>query len=238
MKNTLKNPNSSKSNISNDISDIHSVLENNMTKLLHRGENLNELNLKSESLKNTAELFKKRAVKLEEQLKPEITRKKSLDYRTENNDININEYEQHLMSLMNENNYQYVLEKSAQLGLINIFKTILDKSKKFDIHLKLNEPLKIASSIGHYEIVELIINEDLINERYYKKQPRPSIAEFYPFYEGQHHIPYTNDPLTLPEITDAVNLAIMNGHKEINILLSNYFLKLFDWKESKVEYMD
>jgi len=220
--------------INKNISDVSDILHGSMSKLLNRGENLSELDLKAESLKKSADLFKKRTKKLENLNVPEITRRRSSDYRTENETINIDQYEKHLMSLINDGNYQYVLEKSAQLGLTNIFKIVLDKSKKFDIHLKIDEALKIASSIGHYEIVELIIDEDLTNETYYNKKPRPSITEFYPFYEGQHHIPFTNIPLTLHQIKDAINLAIMNRHKEINILLSNYFLKVFDWKESSL----
>jgi hypothetical protein len=209
-------------NLSNVLNDVDDITNKNLYKLLNRGESLNDMITKSQSLKNSAILFKKSAKTLNNENEKSVD---EVDYRTENNNISLSEYENQLLEMIDMGEYQYALDKASQLGLLDIVNKVIDISKKHPLHLDLSLALKSASFIGHLYVVEALIDNDIDNERNHKRIPRPSIKEFFPFYEGQKSISYSNIPLTIESLKSAILQAVFAKHFEVKIILETYYLR-------------
>jgi hypothetical protein len=209
---------------SESINEITDLMNQNLYKVLKRGENLNDLITKSNSLEDAGYLFKKST---------KMRSNEDLDYRSENNDTSIYEYENQLLEFINEGKYQYTLEKAAQLGLIDIVNKVLYISRERPLNLDISLALKSASFTGHLEVVEALINNDLENERNYERQPRPSITPFWPFYEGQKSVKYRNISLTIENLKTAILEAVLSNHLEIKVLLEKYYFRMCAFKGGK-----
>lgn len=219
------------------LNEITDLMNQNLYKLLKRGDNLNDLITKSQSLEDSGHLFKKSTKMLHnnsnDNNEKKSSRKNSIDYRTENNDTSINEYENQLLEFINEGKYQYALDKAAQLGLIDIVNKVLYISKELPLNLDISLALKSASFTGHLEVVEALINNDLENERNYNRQPRPSITPLWPFYEGQKSVKYRNISLTIENLKTAILEAVLSNHLEIKVLLEKYYFRMCVFKGGK-----
>lgn len=210
------------------LNEITDLMNQNLYKLLKRGDNLNDLIKKSQSLEDSGYLFKKSSKMLHGKKDTEDT-----DYRTENNDTSINEYIHQLLEFINEGKYQYALDKAAQLGLIDIVNKVLYISKELPLNLDISLALKSASFTGHLEVVEALINNDLENERNSNRQPRPSITPLWPFYEGQKSVKYRNISLTIENLKTAILEAVLSNHIEIKVLLEKYYFRMCVFKGGK-----
>jgi hypothetical protein len=60
-------------------------------------------------------------------------------------------------TLNTSENYQYILEKSCQIGYIEY----VEKMLKLSSYLHLDKSLNLACVYGHYLIVELLLNSDM-----------------------------------------------------------------------------
>jgi hypothetical protein len=207
------------------LNEITDLMNQNLYKLLKRGDNLNDIIKKSQSLEDSGYLFKKSSKML--------CGTTDADYRTENNDTSINEYIHQLLEFINEGKYQYALDKAAQLGLIDIVNKVLYISKEHPLNLDISLALKSASFTGHLEVVEALINNDLENERNYNRQPRPSITPLWPFYEGQKSVKYRNISLTIENLKTAILEAVLSNHLEIKVLLEKYYFRMCVFKGGK-----
>lgn len=224
-------------NIEKNIQETSDILNENINKILNRGEGLNVLIEKSDKLKDISASFKKTAKKLNKNLDNNSDKKlnnldnKLDDYLTKNEDTNIEEYEEHLKMLLDKDEeVQYVLDKASQLGLIDIVEYIIDKSKYHQYNLYINNALINASSMGHIDIVELLLYHDVDNEMYYGRQPRLS-RNIFNLYSNKLEIPFSNLPLTHDDLLEAKFKAIFNKHLEIDKVLDKYYFRSFAIKD-------
>ena len=225
------------------ISDTTKEVQDMLYKILQRGEDLHKLAQRSEDLKDTSALFKKRAKQVKEEVskpliqlpvlpklqqknnvpKEELQTPGSPDYLTQIEDTNIKEYENHLRDSLHEGHYQYVLDKATQLGLKEFVKHLLNLSRYYPLELNIATPLKGASFYGHLEVVEILLEHDVENERHYGKTPNidPNSFSFY----LKKIIPYTNEPLTHDNIRSAIIEAHKANHIELAKVLEAYYYR-------------
>jgi hypothetical protein len=231
------------SSVDKSVKEVQDIMQDNLRKILKRGEDLHMLSQKVEDLSGAAALFKKRAKeikrKVETQILPTrelpklpqkdemtpIKRVKSLDYLTEIEDTQMSEYEQQLMEYYHEGHYQYVLDKASQLGLLRFVKHVLELSTFYPLELNIADSLKAASYYGHVEIVEELLEHDINNERYYGKAPREEIISILPFFDDKPRIPYTNEPLTHDDLRNSIINAHTANHSELAKILENYYYR-------------
>jgi hypothetical protein len=221
------------------IKEIQDITQSNIYKILQRGDNLHNLSEKVDSLRDTSSLFKKRARQLKEEVKPVIQLSKlnieyeqpilkkqaSLDYLTENEETQLSEYEEQLMEHYLAGQYQYVLDKASQLGLLRFVKRILELSSYHPLDLNIAYSLNMAAYYGHIEVIETLLSHDIDNERYYGKAPREEVTYLLPFFEDKPRIPYTNEPLTHEDIRKAIISAYSANHNEVANVLEAYYYK-------------
>lgn len=219
-------------NINKDLEKTTETLHDSLHNLLNRGEKLDELIKKSNDLQDISSLFKKSTYKLVNKLLQD-TSKKQDDYKTENEETNIVEYETHLKKLLREGEIQYVFDKAAQLGLINFIKYIINITKIHPVNLYINQALISASFLGHFYIVELVLDHDIDNEKFYGRKPREaSQSFFYPLIdEPVSKIPFSNLPLTQDDLKNAIVQSILANHIDVQKLLEQYYFRTFDIKE-------
>jgi Synaptobrevin len=216
------NPSSKITQINKEIENTSNILNENVYKILNRGEDIHQLREKASQLEDIGKLFKKTNY---------------LDnYLTENEDTSIEEYEKHLITLMHDGQYQYVLDKASQLGLIDMIKYIIEKSKYFQYNLYINNALINASTMGHIDIVELLIEHDIDNEMYYGREPileYPTSYELFGFFTSSPILkrPLSNLPLTHDDLIEAIKNAVLNNHLEIQKILDKYYFRTFAIKE-------
>jgi hypothetical protein len=228
------------SSVNNSVKEVQDIIQDNLQKILQRGENLHELSKKAEDLRDASALFKKRAKQVKAEVErpfiklPHLPSKKviqqetvtkapSLDYLTEIEDTSISEYEQQLLTYIHEGHYQYVLDKAAQMGLINFVTHLINLSRYYPLELDIGSALKAAAFYGHIEIIELLLEHDVENERYYGKTPNidPDSFSFY----LTKIIPYTNEPLTHDDIRNSILEAHKGNHKELSNVLEKYYYR-------------
>jgi hypothetical protein len=229
------------SSVNGQVKEVQDIMQSNLYKILQRGEDLHKLAQKSEDLKDASALFKKRAKQLKEEVNlpvlPKLQQKKdvpkeqvqelqkplSLDYLTQIEDTDIREYENQLRDYLHEGHYQYVLDKAAQLGLIEFVRHLLNLSRYYALELDIATPLKGASFYGHLEVVEILLEHDVENERHYGKTPNidPDSFSFY----LKKIIPYTNEPLTHDDIRSAIIEAHKANHIELAKVLEAYYYR-------------
>lgn len=228
-------------NIEKTIQETSDILNENINKILNRGEDLNVLIEKSDKLKDLSALFKKTAKKLNKNLDNNSDKKlnnldnnldnKLDDYLTENEDTSIKEYEEHLKMLLDKDEeVQYVLDKASQLGLIDIIKYVIDKSKYHQYNLYINNALINASSMGHIDIVELLLDHDIDNEMYYGRKPELH-RNIFNISTNKLKIPFSNLPLLHNDLVEAKLKAILNKHLEIEKVLEKYYFRSFAIKD-------
>jgi hypothetical protein len=224
------------------IQEVQDIMQSNLYKILQRGEDLHNLAHKVDELKDASALFKKRAKKVKEEVSkpfiqlpvlspkeksesvPELQKTPSLDYLTEIEDTNISDYEQQLRHYLHEGHYQYVLDKSAQLGLIEFVKHLLNLSRYYALELDIATPLKAAAFYGHLEVVELILHHDVENERHYGKTPNISDSDPITVLFSKI-VPYTNEPLTHDDIRSAIIESHKANHTELSKILEAYYYR-------------
>lgn len=221
------------------IKEVQDITQSNIYKILQRGENLHSLSEKIDVLRDTTSLFKKRARQLKEEVtpniqlsklnieyqEPEVKKQSSLDYLTENEDTQMSEYEQQLMEYYLAGQYQYVLDKASQLGLLRFVNQILELSSYHPLELNIVDALNTAAFYGHIEVIETLLSHDVENERYYGKAPREKVTAVLPFFQDKHRIPYTNQPLTHEDIRNAIISAYSANHNEVAKLLEVYYYR-------------
>jgi hypothetical protein len=137
----------------------------------------------------------------------------------------MSEYEQQLMEEYLVGQYQYVLDKASQLGLLRFVKRILELSSYHPLELNITDSLNMAAYYGHIEVVETLLSHDLDNERYYGKAPREEVTALLPFFEDKPRIPYTNEPLTHEDIRKAIIAAYSANHNEVAKVLEAYYYR-------------
>jgi hypothetical protein len=220
--------------INKQLHETSNVLQDNLSSLINRGENLHELEKAANNLRDTSLLFKKTARKLNVSKSEEhqMKEQEEADYRTENEQINIKEYELHLQNLLKEGQYQYVLDKSSQLGLLDFVKYVITISSTRPLNLSLSEALKSSSHLGHLLIVELL-DHDIDNEKYYGMKPRDaSQSIFYPLIDDLvTKVPYSNLPLTHIDLMGAIKELLLSQHHEVHNVLQAYYLQTYAIKE-------
>ncbi len=216
-------------NIEQTIQETSDILNENINKILNSGESLKVLMEKSNELENVSTLFKKTAKRINNSSDDKLDDKLD-DYLTENDDTNIEEYEEHLKILLEKDEeVQYVLDKASQLGLIDIVKYVIDKSKYHEYNLYINNALINASSMGHIDIVELLLDHDVDNEMYYGRKPELYRNIF--SVSNKLKIPFSNLPLVHDDLLEALKNAIYNNHLEIEKVLEKYYFRSFAIKE-------
>lgn len=236
--------------IQKDLDKTQSILQDSIHKLLHRGERLEDLSSKTDDLMQFASTFKKSARKLAEIEKskfslPKIIKPKenvstdtdtdttstststdsSDDYKTSIEDTDISEYIEQLKDYYKEGEYQYVLDKSSQLGLVYYVKKLLTISEDFAMNLDLSEALNAACYYGHVEVVEVLLNNDIENERYFGRKPRVETESVLPFFSSNLRIPYINKPLTHDNIRNAILRAHASNHLELAKIIETYYYR-------------
>lgn len=230
------------SSVSDSIKEVQDIMQSNIEKILHRGEELQGLAKKVDELKDVSTLFKKRARKIKEKVEkpmfpsfpklelkkedlPILIKQDSLDYLTKIEHTNMSEYEQQLMEYYNAGQYQYVLDKASQLGLLRFVQQILKLSGYYPLELNIANALNYASNYGHIEIIEELLTHDLDNERYYGKAPREEVIAILPFFDNKSRIPYTNEPLTHDDLRHSIITAYNSNHKELAKTLEAYYYR-------------
>lgn len=233
--------------IQKDLDKTQSILKDSVYQLLHRGERLEDLSNKTDDLMQFAATFKKRARKLQDIEKskfslprfiaPEeteidkdtntdtISTDTSDDYQTSIEDTDISEYIDQLREYYKQGEYQYVLDKVSQLGLVDYVKKLLIISEDFSMNLDLAEALNSACYYGHVEVVEVLLNNDIENERYFGRKPRVESDSVLPFLNSKLRIPYTNKPLTHDNIRRAILSAHSGNHLELAKILETYYYR-------------
>lgn len=232
------------SSLNDSVKEVQDIMQDNLQKILKRGEDLNQLAQKTDELREFTSIFKKRAKQLKTEIEkpiislpqlpikqrdaipqepPKITKIPSLDYLTEIEDTSISEYEQQLLNYIHEGHYQYVLDKASQMGLINFVNHLINLSRYYPLELDIATALKAAAFYGHIEIVESLLDHDLDNERYYGRTPNmdPDSFSFY----LKTIVPYTNEPLTHDDIRNAILEAHKGNHKELASVLETYYFR-------------
>jgi hypothetical protein len=226
------------------IQEVQDIMQSNIYKILQRGEDLHNLSKKVDELKDASALFKKRAKQVKEEVtkpfiqlpklsqkeykqvqEPKLKKVVSLDYLTRIEDTDIKEYENQLRNYLHEGHYQYVLDKAAQLGLIEFVRHILNLSEYYPLELNIADALNTASYYGHIEIVEMLLEHDIDNEKYYGKVPREEVISILPFFDNKSRIPYTNEPLGHEDIRKAIISAYSANHKELAKILEAYYYR-------------
>ena len=222
------------------IKEVQDITQSNIYKILHRGENLHSLSQKVEALRDTTSLFKKRARRLKEEIKkpifqhpklhiktdePILQKQVSLDYLTENEETQLSEYEEQLMDHYLSGQYQYVLDKASQLGLLRFVSRVLELSSYHPLELNIADALNVAAYYGHIEVIETLLSHDIDNERYYGKAPREEVTAILPFFEDKPRIPYTNEPLIHEDIRKAIIAAYSANHNEVAKVLEAYYYR-------------
>jgi hypothetical protein len=227
------------SSVSSSVKEVQDIMQSNIEKILQRGEKLQSLAKKVDELKDTSALFKKRARKIKEEQEmpiisppelndedlPLLRSPSSLDYLTKIEDTDMSEYEQQLTEYYHIGQYQYVLDKASQLGLLHFVKQILKLSEYYPIKLNIANALNHASHYGHIEIVNELLTHDIENERYYGKAPREEVIAILPFFHNKSRIPYTNEPLTHDDLRRCIITAYNSYHKELAATLEAYYYK-------------
>lgn len=219
------------------IKEVQDIIQSNIYKILQRGENLHILSKKVEELTDTSSLFKKRARQLKEETKrpiiqlpklpsEQILKKQiSLDYLT---GTQMSEYEQQLMEYYVAGQYQYVLDKASQLGLLRFVRKVLELSSYHPLELNIADALNVAVYYGHIEVIETLLRHDINNERYYGKAPREEVIAFF---EDKPRIPYTNEPLTHEDIRKAIIAAYSANNIEVAKVLETYYYRTYAVKD-------
>ena len=186
-----------------------------------------------ESLKDASSLFKKRAKQVKESFEPSpppvvispiVKTRKFSDYNTENELTKISEYEEQLHNYLDKGEYQYVLDKASELGLLDFVDLLLNQSEKEELYLRLDKALESASYYGHLDIVERLLDSDVNTERYMGINPRPKVEPFL-FFEGKSEIPYVNVPLTHDNIRKAMLNATLAKHDLVFKILEKYYYR-------------
>lgn len=224
--------------------EVQDIMQSNLYKILKRGEDLHSLSQKTDGLRDTSSLFKKRARQLKEDVidpviqlprlpkpKNSLVKQQSLDYLTENEETQMSEYEQQLMEYYKAGQYQYVLDKASQLGLLRFVQSVLDLSQHNHVELNIADALKVAAYYGHIEVIEQLLSHDIDNERYYGKAPREKVVAILPFFEDKSRIPYTNEPLTHNDLRNSIIAAYSANHNEIAKILEGYYYRTHTIKD-------
>ena len=231
--------------VQKDLDRTQRILQDNMNKLLHRGESLQDLSKKVDDLREFTSLFKKQArqIRVNEESKlviPNLSLKKSLepdpepkfpvkenldDYSTSIEDTDISEYIKQLIEYYEQGEYQYVLDKFSQLGLVDYVKQLLSISEEIKMNLDLADALTVAAYYGHVEVVEELLNNDIDNERFFGKEPRVATESILPFLSSQFKIPYINKPLTHDNLRRSILSAHAANHLELAKVLETYYYR-------------
>lgn len=247
--------------INEDLDKARALLKQNLDILLHRGEKLENLIQTADDIRGAATLFKKTAKKIEKaeenkipisisipkpNLKPKLPKQKTQDkpveikeivkqpsheYLSSIEDTDIREYEQQLRDYYYAGEYQYVLDKASQLGLIDSVKKLLYISEYVPMNLNLADALYSASYFGHFEVIEALLDNDIENERFFGKEPRLETESLLPIFSKQLRIPYLNNPLTHNNLRNAVLAAYTSNHYELAKILETYYYRTHSVKD-------
>lgn len=231
-------------NINKELDKTKDILKKNIDSLLHRGEALESLVKKSEELKDFSSIFKKRARQIresEENSLPKISKRKpslkntdtdtdiiesdSDDYTSSIEDTDIKDYEEQLRQYYYQGEYQYVLDKASQLGLTEIVKKLLHISEYVPMKLELSSALLTSSHYGHLEVIEVLLDNDIENERYFGREARLETESILPIFGRQYRIPYTNIPLTHDNLRNAILASYTANHSELAKILESYYYR-------------
>lgn len=234
--------------LDNSIKKIQDTLESNVNKLLHRGANLQSLVSKANNLQNTSSLFKKRAklinlnhsIPIGSSLTPvnspvhssnssSINSSSNSQLRPSDFDLDsINEYKKKLLEHYNAGHYQYVLDKSSQLGLEQMVQHILKLSESHPFYLNLADALLHAAHYGHVGIVELLLQNDIQND--YEQQNYLLFLDI-GFTLDDSDINFTNQLLSRSDLQKAIVRAHTYNHPMIAETLESYYYNTYNDKE-------
>lgn len=240
----------STASLDKSIKEVQDTLQNNVHKLLTRGENLQSLASKANDLQNTSLLFKKRTKHFPKQetetkfstssnLSNSNSRNSnsshSIKRASASNNLNksssdfdfdsLKEYKQKLLEHYNAGHYQYVLDKSSQLGLDEMVQHILKVSESHPLYLKLAEALLHAAHYGHVLIVEALLQNDIQNDYEQNKS-----ISFLPFLD-EPEIDFTNQSLSRSDLQKTIVTAHTNNHSAIAQMLQSYYYSTYNDKK-------
>jgi hypothetical protein len=241
----MNNNKSNKVSLDHSIKTVQDTLKSNLNKLLHRGENIQSLVSKANDLQNTSSLFKKRAKLLNHSTSIGSSNSTPVDSSHSSNSTSINssnsqlrpadfdldsinEYKKKLLEHYNTGHYQYVLDKSSQLGLEQMVQHILKLSESHPLYLNLADALLHAAHYGHLSIIETLLENDTQND--YEQQKYLLFLDL-GFTLDDSDIDFTNQSLSRSDLQKAIVKAHTYNHPVIAQTLESYYYNTYNDKE-------